>query len=240
MVLLLCAWAVFYVFYFISKAQYNLSLPPSLPKKASSHMPSTYDLKQKFSGLLRPIVNGLVRRGVSANGVTWAALLLSILYGAAIYWRPSFKPLFLYFPVVLLVRMALNNIDGVIAREHDQKTALGGYLNELCDIVSDLVLYLPFALVTGFIPEIVLLFVLSGVVAEFAGVLAHAENRPRSYHGPATKSDRALVMALLGIAVYLGLEQVLILNGVLILMTLLSLVSLRNRVRHGTRTVADV
>lgn len=203
-------------------------------------MPSTYDLKNSFSKLLRPVVDRLVRLGVSANGVTWAALLLSVAYGVAIYLRPSDPLLFLFFPLVLLLRMALNNIDGVIARQYDQKTALGGYLNELCDVVSDLVLYLPFARVEGFIPEVVLLFVLSGLVAEFAGVLAHAEGKPRSYHGPATKSDRALVMGLLGIAVYAGLEQELILNGVLGLMTLLSFVSLRNRVGYGIRAGEDV
>jgi CDP-diacylglycerol--glycerol-3-phosphate 3-phosphatidyltransferase len=203
-------------------------------------MPSTYDLKQKFSGLLRPVANALVRGGVTANGVTWAALGLSVAYGALIYLRPATGLIFLLFPAVLLLRMALNNIDGVIAREHDQKTALGGYLNELSDVVSDLALYLPFARVAGFRPEAVLLFVLAGVVAEFAGVLAQAQGRPRSYHGPATKSDRALVMSLLSLAVYFDLDRPLILNGVLLLMTGLTLWSIINRVRYGTKAVAHV
>ena len=33
--------------------------------------------------------------------------------------------------------MALNAIDGMLAREHGQKSALGGILNELGDVVSD-------------------------------------------------------------------------------------------------------
>ena len=48
-------------------------------------------------------------------------------------------------PAVLFVRMALNAIDGMLAREHGQKSALGAFLNELCDVVSDAALYLPFA-----------------------------------------------------------------------------------------------
>ena len=202
-------------------------------------MPSTYDLKARFSRLLAPIVAGLVRMGATANGVTWSALLLSVAYGAAIYVWPAAGILFLLFPVVLLVRMALNNIDGVIARDFDQKTALGGYLNELGDVVSDLALYVPFARVTGFRAEVVLAFALMGTVVEFAGVLAHAQGRPRSYRGPVTKSDRALIMGLLGIAVYLGLESPLILNGVLGAATVLSLVAVRNRVRAGTEERAD-
>ncbi len=196
-------------------------------------MPSTYDLKQKFSGLLRPIANGLVRIGVTANGVTWAAIWVSFIYGGLIYFLPTDRWLFLFFPVVLLLRMALNNIDGVIAREHDQKTALGGYLNEIGDVVSDVALYLPFARVAGFNPEAVLFFVISGIVAEFAGVLAHAQGKERSYRGPVTKSDRALVMSLLSLAVYFGLEHTLVINGVLLAMSLLSLLTIRNRIRFG-------
>jgi CDP-diacylglycerol--glycerol-3-phosphate 3-phosphatidyltransferase len=197
-------------------------------------MPSTYELKARFSRLLMPLVRGLVAVGVTANGVTWAALVLSVAYGAAIWLWPAARILFLLLPLVLLVRMALNNIDGVIAREFDQKTALGGYLNELGDVVSDLALYVPFAGVAGFRADVVLAFALLGTVAEFAGVLAHAQGRPRSYRGPLTKSDRALVMGVLGFALYLGLDSPLVLNGVLGAATLLSLVTVRNRVRAGT------
>lgn len=197
-------------------------------------MPSTYDLKQKFSGLLRPLANGLVKMGVTANAVTWAAIAVSLAYGACIYFRPALPLLFALFPVVLLLRMALNNIDGVIAREHDQKTSLGGYLNELGDVVSDIFLYLPFALVPGFSPEVVLFFVLTGVVAEFAGVLAHAQGKARCYQGPVTKSDRALAMSLLAVAVFFGLDSSLIINGILLALSLLSLFTIWNRVRYGT------
>jgi CDP-diacylglycerol--glycerol-3-phosphate 3-phosphatidyltransferase len=197
-------------------------------------MPSTYDLKQKFSGLLRPVANTLVRMGVSANAVTNFATLLSIGFGALIYFLPTTGLLFLLFSLLLLLRMALNNIDGVIAREHDQKTALGSYLNELGDVVSDVALYLPFARVTGFNLEAVLLFVLTGVVAEFTGVLAHAQGKERSYRGPSTKSDRALIMALLSLAIYFGLTQTAVINGVLLVMSALSLLTISNRIKYGT------
>jgi len=48
--------------------------------------------------------------------------------------------------------MALNAIDGMLAREFGQKSRLGACLNELCDVVSDATLYLPFAFVAPFHP----------------------------------------------------------------------------------------
>ena len=58
--------------------------------------------------------------------------------------------MFLIIPVWLLARMALNAIDGMLAREFHQKSVLGGYLNEIGDVVSDAALYAPFALVAPF------------------------------------------------------------------------------------------
>jgi CDP-diacylglycerol--glycerol-3-phosphate 3-phosphatidyltransferase len=46
--------------------------------------------------------------------------------------------------------MALNAIDGMLAREHGQASRLGAVLNELGDVVADAGLYLPLALTTVF------------------------------------------------------------------------------------------
>jgi len=59
---------------------------------------------------------------------------------------------FLLLPVVFLARMMLNAIDGMLAREFGQQSALGAYMNELADVVSDAALYLPFAFVMPFGP----------------------------------------------------------------------------------------
>ena len=67
-------------------------------------------------------------RSAATHGAAWALLLL---------------------PPVLFVRMALNAIDGMLAREFAQKSALGAVLNELGDVVSDTALYLPFATIAG-------------------------------------------------------------------------------------------
>src|SRR5580692_11173621 len=105
-------------------------------------MPSIYGLKPRFQNLLRPLTNALARAGVSANQVTLSAMVTSLAAGAVIFYSRSQRALLL-LPIILFVRMALNAIDGMLAREHNQKTALGATLNELGDVISDSALYLP-------------------------------------------------------------------------------------------------
>ena len=74
---------------------------------------------------------------MTANQVTLVACLISIAIGTLLASVPHEHTLFLLVPAWLFVRMALNTIDGILAREFGQKTALGAYLNELTDVVSD-------------------------------------------------------------------------------------------------------
>ena len=65
-----------------------------------------------FQGALRPVCRWLARAGVTATQVTIAALLLSLVLGGLLALFPAERrPLFL-IPAGLLVRMALNAIDG--------------------------------------------------------------------------------------------------------------------------------
>src|SRR5262245_51217950 len=98
-------------------------------------MPSIYQIKPRFQALLRPLVRALAAGGVTANQVTLAAAVLSIAGGAVLAHWAEQRAVWLLLPVVLFLRMALNAIDGMLAREHGQKSALGAYLNELCDVV---------------------------------------------------------------------------------------------------------
>jgi CDP-diacylglycerol--glycerol-3-phosphate 3-phosphatidyltransferase len=108
-----------------------------------------YDLKPKFQALLRPAAASLARAGVTANAVTIAALVLSVAQGLWIALQPGAALPLLVLPVSLFVRMALNAVDGIMAKEHGQATSRGAVLNELSDVISDAALYLPFALIPG-------------------------------------------------------------------------------------------
>jgi CDP-diacylglycerol--glycerol-3-phosphate 3-phosphatidyltransferase len=194
-----------------------------------------YALKPRFQDLLRPLVAPLPRIGVTANMVTVLAALGSVLVGAVAAWSADSRLVFLIIPVWLLARMALNAIDGMLAREFHQKSVLGGYLNEIGDVVSDAALYAPFALVAPFgSPGIALVIVLS-IVTEFAGALGPALGASRRYDGPMGKSDRAVVFGALGL--WIGALAALpawIVWAIPILAALL-VRTVVNRVRAGVR-----
>lgn len=167
-------------------------------------MPSIYALKPRFQALLRPCCRSLIRAGVTPNQVTVTAILMSVAEGVWIASAPgSVWPLYA-LPVVLFARMALNALDGMLARERRMQSRLGAMLNELGDVASDAVLYLPLALH----PEVpawgVVAVVLLGTFAEMTGVAACQIGSARRYDGPFGKSDRAAAFGLLSVALAAG------------------------------------
>ena len=170
-------------------------------------MPSIYQVKPAFQSLLRPLTRGLAAAGVTANQVTIAALVFSCLAGAVIAWQPLNRSLLLFIPLTLFLRMALNAIDGMLAREHNMKTRVGAVLNELGDVVSDTALYLPLALVPAFDLWLVVGLVILAVMVEMTGVVAIQIGASRNYAGPMGKSDRAFAFGLLALLLGLGLPE---------------------------------
>lgn len=162
-------------------------------------MPSLYALKPRFQALLRPGVVRLYRAGVTANQVTLFACTVSVLLGLLLYVCDVSTAWFALIPVWMLLRMACNAIDGMLAREHAQQTPLGAFLNELSDVVSDAALILPFARVAPFDPFWIALVVVLAALTEFAGALGPNVGASRRYDGPVGKSDRALLFGVLGL-----------------------------------------
>ncbi|MBK7662566.1 MAG: CDP-alcohol phosphatidyltransferase family protein [Sterolibacteriaceae bacterium] len=196
-------------------------------------MPSIYDLKPRFQALLRPLVVRLHGAGVTANQVTLLACLVSVAIGAAICLAPERRSLFALIPVWLLLRMGLNAIDGMLAREFGQKSPLGAYLNELTDVFSDAALYLPFAFLPHFQPLWVCAAIGLAMASEYAGVLGPMVGASRRYDGPQGKSDRALVFGVLGLAIALGLPPAGWQGWIMPALCLLLALTVVNRVRAG-------
>lgn len=204
----------------------NRARPP-----VARRMPSVYDLKSRFQDLLRPVCNSLARRGVSANQVTVLAILLSLLYGAALCL--DLDILWLCLPVVLFVRMGLNAIDGMLAREHDMKSRLGMALNEAGDVASDVALFVPFAVAKPQAAPAVAGFILAAVLTEFCGLLAFMISGERRYDGPMGKSDRAFVIGVLALGLGLGVPATAHLGWVFTALGVLCLWSCFNRLRSA-------
>lgn len=180
-----------------------------------------------------------INSGVTANQVTWFACAISVALGAWLTINSHHHALFLLLPIWFLVRMALNAIDGMLAREFGQRSALGAYLNELADVVSDAALYLPFAFLTGVEPSAVLLVIWLACVAELAGVLGLVVGAGRRYDGPMEKSDRALVFGVLGLIVGAGVTPDIWITGVMTVAAALIAITIVNRVRRGIAAASE-
>jgi CDP-diacylglycerol--glycerol-3-phosphate 3-phosphatidyltransferase len=199
-------------------------------------MASIYDLKPAFQNLLRPIVGGLATAGVTPNQITYLALFLSFIAGGAIALTHGATWTLLTIPLVMFVRMALNAIDGMLAKEHDMKSDAGAMLNEMSDVLSDAALYLPFALITGVSATWVVLFVIMAILTEMAGVLGALIGGVRRYDGPMGKSDRAFVFGALSLVLGLGISPDGWFDEVIMLATVLGTWTVLRRSLRGLKS----
>ncbi|OYY93662.1 MAG: hypothetical protein B7Y41_10440 [Hydrogenophilales bacterium 28-61-23] len=200
-------------------------------------MASIYALKPRFQGFLRPAVKGLASAGATANQVTLFAMSLSIAQGVWLATALDKTAPLLALPLVLFLRMALNAIDGMLAREHGQVSRLGMLLNELGDAVSDAALYLPLALIPGVNAPLLVMVVVLALVAELTGILGQTLGASRRHDGPMGKSDRAFWLGALALALGMGLELGFWLEGGLLLMFALLVLTVLNRSRGALAEV---
>ena len=197
---------------------------------------SIYGLKPKFQNLLRPLVKRLYNVGITANQVTLTACIISILLGALLTKFADISALFFLLPIWMFLRMAVNAIVGMLAREFNQKTPLGGYLNEATDVISDAALYIPLAFVAPFGWGVISLVIFLAFMSEFLGVLGQVHGSGRRYDGPMGKSDRAFVFGLIG-TIYAVFSQLPTwFSWVLYAVALLLVLTCINRVRIGLKS----
>ena len=169
-------------------------------------MASIYQLKSKFQDLLLPILKLLYRWGISANQITIASILLSAGIGVA-FWNADLYPLlFLSLPIGLFLRMALNALDGMMARRYNQQSRLGEVLNEVGDVISDVFIFIPLLKFESQVLYFIVAFITLSIINEFAGVLGKAMTGTRRYNGPMGKSDRAFLIGVYGILSYFAIE----------------------------------
>jgi len=203
--------------------------------QSSTNMPTIYQLKSRFQAILRPMVKNLALSGVTANQVTLSAIVLSALGGLYMLIAPEARLPWLLLSPLLFIRMALNAIDGMLAREYNMQSKLGAILNELGDVLSDIFLYLPFALIIGVESWIVVIICLLAVISEMTGLISIQIGANRRYDGPMGKSDRAFVFGTVGLLLGLGIISVFWLNIIFAIVVLLLLITIYNRANNALK-----
>lgn len=211
-------------------------------------MPSIYQLKPAFQNLLRPWVEKLYKWGVTANQVTLFAMLITLLIAGWIYvyFLDHVPNLYLLiFPLWMLLRMAFNAIDGMLAREFKQQSNLGAYYNELSDVIADSALYASLLTFSFIHPALLIVVIFLAILSEYTGVMAPLIGQERRYDGPMGKSDRAFWFSLITVIIvawpfFNSNVQLLswICNGLLSLIALLLIFTIYNRIKNSLKTAS--
>ncbi|MBV6631561.1 MAG: CDP-alcohol phosphatidyltransferase family protein [Alphaproteobacteria bacterium] len=191
-------------------------------------MPSLYDIKPAFQRFLQPVLDACIAWRISANALTALALGLSIAGGAMLWVSGGAAWALLCYLPLLFLRMALNALDGLVARQTGTSSRAGMIFNEVADITSDVAMYVPFLAVIGVDYVALLAAVLTGVVVELSGIWRLKGDGYRAYHGPLGKSDRAFAFGLLAVLLLVSLPMLLV-TVYLVTLTAMHLLTIRNR-----------
>jgi len=198
-------------------------------------MISTYTIKPKFQQLLKPLLEWLFKIGITANTITWCAILLSAATGLAIWLHP-FGLMLLILPIALLIRMALNALDGMMARTYQMQSKKGEILNELGDVISDFLMFFPLLKLFSVQLYILIVFLFMSLINEYAGILGKAVAGNRRYEGPMGKSDRAFVIGVLSLIYYFTNSLANYIDYSFLLLILLLIISTYSRIKNTLKS----
>lgn len=144
---------------------------------------------------------------MTPNGAAIFGIIFVILTALGFYLGFVYEKLhfcLLLVPVFLLMRMSMNALDGLLAREYKLASVKGELLNEGIDVVGDMVCYGILYFIPG-IPKVSLVIYLMLIwAAEFFGILGKSmPGGARRYENFFSgKPDRALWMGLFAITLY--------------------------------------
>lgn len=188
-------------------------------------MISVYKIKPRFQKLLLPLLMFLRKMGVAPNHITVFSMIFSFSLGYLLLNAAENNLFYLLVAFGLLLRMALNALDGMMAKKYNLQSKSGEILNEIGDVLSDVAIYFPLLYFENFRFEYVIIFIILSIINEFCGVLAKIISGERRYDGPMGKSDRALFIGLLCICLFFTSEVYNFLNYFLILAIVLMIIS---------------
>ena len=199
-------------------------------------MISIYNIKPKFQAFLRPVLDIFYKVGITANQITLSSLALSLIIGILFWFADIYHAFFLALPIGLFLRMALNALDGMMARTYNQQSKKGELLNELGDVVSDLFIYFPLLKFEQSNLYFIVVFICLSIVNEFSGLLGKVISGQRRYEGPMGKSDRAFVMGLYGLLCFFHVNLTSCSIYIFIIINFLLIISTSIRVKKTLKS----
>lgn len=151
-----------------------------------------YGIKPWFQKQLQPLVK--VLWNVHPDVLTWGALGVSLI-ASAVFYSAYEQPKLAFLAVpLLLLRLALNALDGMLAKQTGKARAAGEVINELSDRLSDVAIFLSFAFWPEVKVHLVLLAIIAMLIVSYVGVLGKAVGAEREYGGLLGKADRMILL----------------------------------------------
>jgi CDP-diacylglycerol--glycerol-3-phosphate 3-phosphatidyltransferase len=151
-----------------------------------------YGIKPWFQKQLQPLINALW--DVHPDVLTWAALGVSLIAAGVLYSANEHPTIALVAVPLLLLRLMLNALDGMLAKQTGKARAAGEVINELSDRLSDVAIFLAFAFWPDIKVHLVLLAIIAMFIVSYVGILGKAVGANREYGGLLGKADRMILL----------------------------------------------
>jgi phosphatidylglycerophosphate synthase len=155
-----------------------------------------YRLKPASQRLVAPLERWLVDMHVSPDVLTWSAVPVAAVGGACLALSSTVPMLLLAVPLLAAARLALNLLDGMVARRTGASHPMGEVWNELCDRIADALFIGGLAFVPAAGPAVGLGAVVAALIASYAGLAARAAGGRRQYGGIMSKPGRMATLAI--------------------------------------------
>lgn len=167
-----------------------------------------YNFKQATAKLLHPLLKFLIN--FHPHTLTTTSLIFSLCAGLCFFF--SNRPIFLILAIpFILLRMAMNVLDGMLARQKGISGPKGEAFSELIDRFSDLALLMGITF-SGYPNRILgLLTIVSILMVSYIGILGKAVGANRQFGGLLGKVDRMVYMSLAAIIQFILIRLEIIL-----------------------------
>lgn len=155
-----------------------------------------------FRSTARGIVRLCVRLGIHPDAISYASIVAAAGAGTC-FWKAREIPLLLLAaPILCLVRLWLNMLDGMVALESGKASPRGEILNDLPDRISDVLIFSGVA--HSGLAHIILGYwaALAAVLTAYVGMMGQAVGAQREFSGCMSKPWRMVVLMIGSVLTY--------------------------------------
>lgn len=191
----------------------------------------SYEFKSAFQSFLAPAKEFLIKHRIAPNTITltsFVCMLILVIGMTNIKTRQAFL---LVTPVFMLFKIACNALDGLVARETNQRTTLGAWLNESSDLATDVLVIAALFYLSLANNHVWLILLTLIMLIEFTGLAGQFKHNSRRHFGPYSKSDRAIYVSIVALALWLPANTNVI-NSLVVIGIVLALISWLQQVRY--------